>query len=118
MIGSESRPSTAASQRSRPNSRHRLSHAAPPGGFVVFISDSILIVYLITTLIIDIDLSPAENDIENSDLRHQPPVDKLLFLQKRVNTKLTTSSVLISSEAGNLHWWSFYGKQSHCGKFV
>nr|XP_006814770.1 PREDICTED: WD repeat-containing protein 49-like [Saccoglossus kowalevskii] len=55
--------------------------------------------------------------------QHKPPkgftapVDKLLFLQHRVTQGQTDSAVLISSEAGYLHFWSVYGSQQDMGFF-
>ncbi|XP_028675795.2 WD repeat-containing protein on Y chromosome [Erpetoichthys calabaricus] len=40
------------------------------------------------------------------------PVDKLLFLQHRATSKTWISkSILVSSEAGELHWWSLSGSR-------
>ena len=47
--------------------------------------------------------------------RQQAPVDKLLFLQRRVQNQLSTSAILVSSEAGQLHFWSLYGRHRHIG---
>ncbi|XP_070580974.1 cilia- and flagella-associated protein 337-like [Ptychodera flava] len=45
------------------------------------------------------------------------PVDKLLFLQQRISQGQTEAAVLLSSEAGFLHFWSVYGKQHDMGFF-
>ncbi|XP_022084992.1 WD repeat-containing protein on Y chromosome-like [Acanthaster planci] len=49
----------------------------------------------------------------------QAPVDKILFLKSRIiNKGLTEGAVLISSEAGFLHFWSIYGfSNNHKGCF-
>ncbi|XP_038067567.1 WD repeat-containing protein on Y chromosome-like isoform X2 [Patiria miniata] len=49
----------------------------------------------------------------------QAPVDKILFLKSRIiNKGLTEGAVLISSEAGFLHFWSIYGfSNNHKGFF-
>ncbi len=44
------------------------------------------------------------------------PVDALLFLKSRSDLKHTMTAVLISSEAGYLHWWSISGPRYHTGK--
>ncbi len=48
--------------------------------------------------------------------RQPAPVDKLLFLNARAKVRRTEAAILISSEAGNLHWWSMYGKKRELGK--
>ncbi|KAM4691166.1 LOW QUALITY PROTEIN: cilia- and flagella-associated protein 337-like [Rhinophrynus dorsalis] len=47
--------------------------------------------------------------------RSQPPVDKVFFLQQRSAQR--EAAILISSEAGTLHWWSVYGQQRMFGHF-
>ncbi|XP_072168406.1 cilia- and flagella-associated protein 337-like [Diadema setosum] len=48
----------------------------------------------------------------------QAPVDKLLFLSSRLSRGITDSSVLVSSEAGKLHFWAVYGQHKrHRGSF-
>ena len=47
----------------------------------------------------------------------QAPVDKIIFLKGRItNRGLQEGAVLISSEAGRLHFWSIYGfSKNHKG---
>ncbi|XP_072043758.1 LOW QUALITY PROTEIN: cilia- and flagella-associated protein 337-like [Amphiura filiformis] len=47
----------------------------------------------------------------------QAPVDKVLFLQSRLSKGLNESAVLVSSEAGYLHFWSLHGRDHHKGSF-
>ncbi|XP_074870744.1 cilia- and flagella-associated protein 337-like [Carettochelys insculpta] len=48
--------------------------------------------------------------------RSHPPVDKLLFLQHRSTKGVSKeSAILVSSEAGNLHWWSVLAEQREFG---
>ncbi|KAG2460939.1 WDR49 protein, partial [Polypterus senegalus] len=51
--------------------------------------------------------------LRRSPSRSSPaPVDKLLFLQHRATSKTWTSkSILVSSEAGEIHWWSLSGSR-------
>ncbi|CAF0961507.1 unnamed protein product [Rotaria magnacalcarata] len=44
------------------------------------------------------------------------PIDKLLFLRSRAKENMKFG-VLISSEGGNLNWWSLYGERRHMGVF-
>eukprot|EP00057_Strongylocentrotus_purpuratus_P002746 XP_003725163.1 PREDICTED: WD repeat-containing protein on Y chromosome [Strongylocentrotus purpuratus] len=48
----------------------------------------------------------------------QAPVEKLLFLASRLSGGMSDSAVLVSSEAGHLHFWAIYGqKRHHRGSF-
>uniref|UniRef100_A0A8C8RKJ3 Uncharacterized protein n=1 Tax=Pelusios castaneus TaxID=367368 RepID=A0A8C8RKJ3_9SAUR len=48
--------------------------------------------------------------------RSYSPVDKLLFLQHRSTDEvLKETAILISSDGGNLHWWSVLGEQREFG---
>ncbi|XP_067403406.1 cilia- and flagella-associated protein 337-like [Emydura macquarii macquarii] len=48
--------------------------------------------------------------------RSHSPVDKLLFLQHRsTDGVLKESAILVSSDAGNLRWWSVLGEQREFG---
>ncbi|KAM8945715.1 LOW QUALITY PROTEIN: cilia- and flagella-associated protein 337-like [Pelodytes ibericus] len=47
--------------------------------------------------------------------RSLPPVDKVLFLHQRATQK--ESAILISSEAGTLHWWSIFAHRRKFGYF-
>ncbi|KAJ8037373.1 WD repeat-containing protein 49 [Holothuria leucospilota] len=47
----------------------------------------------------------------------QAPVEKLLFLKSRINQGLNDCAVLISSEAGYLHFWSVYDTKHYKGQF-
>ncbi|XP_048762594.2 WD repeat-containing protein on Y chromosome-like isoform X3 [Ostrea edulis] len=50
--------------------------------------------------------------------RGQPsPVDKLLFLPSRITSKTSDAAMLISSEAGYLHWWALFGAKHEVGYF-
>nr|XP_022317228.1 WD repeat-containing protein on Y chromosome-like isoform X7 [Crassostrea virginica] len=50
--------------------------------------------------------------------RGQPsPVDKLLFLPTRLTSKTSDAAMLISSEAGYLHWWALFGAKHEVGYF-
>ncbi|XP_077980125.1 cilia- and flagella-associated protein 337-like [Glandiceps talaboti] len=67
----------------------------------------------------------SRNSRPNSRHRHRhklpkgftAPVDKLLFLRHRSTQNIQDCAVLISSEAGYLHFWSIYGKQHDMGFF-
>ncbi|XP_066520049.1 cilia- and flagella-associated protein 337 [Hoplias malabaricus] len=52
--------------------------------------------------------------------REYPPTDRLLFLQKRAEDKQRrTKAVLLSSQAGCVHWWSVCGHtHSHAQFYV
>ncbi|XP_029102819.1 WD repeat-containing protein on Y chromosome [Scleropages formosus] len=53
-----------------------------------------------------------------SNIRVQPPVDKLLFLQQRARGgQWRTGALLVSSEAGHLCWWSIVGPEHKHGCF-
>ncbi|XP_052069658.1 WD repeat-containing protein on Y chromosome-like isoform X4 [Mytilus californianus] len=45
------------------------------------------------------------------------PVDKVLFLKTRVPLRQSDGAQLISSEAGNIFWWSLYGTKQQIGYF-
>uniref|UniRef100_A0A8C3FRZ6 Uncharacterized protein n=2 Tax=Chrysemys picta bellii TaxID=8478 RepID=A0A8C3FRZ6_CHRPI len=48
--------------------------------------------------------------------RSHPPVDKLLFLQHRsLDGVSKDSAILVSSDAGNLRWWSVLAEQREFG---
>lgn len=49
--------------------------------------------------------------------REPAPIDKLLFLQARINARTPESAILVSSEGGLLKWWSVFGTQSLLGSF-
>ncbi|CAF1286705.1 unnamed protein product [Adineta steineri] len=51
-----------------------------------------------------------------SIIRGPTPVDKLLFLKHRAKENMRLGT-LISSEAGNLHWWSLYNERKDMGIF-
>ncbi|XP_041474209.1 WD repeat-containing protein on Y chromosome-like [Lytechinus variegatus] len=81
--------------------------------------------------VLDMDLTPEERSKVRSrpNSRHrrnhkqpegfsQPPVEKLLFLSSRLSGGMSDSAVLVSSEAGHLHFWAIYGqKRHHRGSF-
>ena len=43
------------------------------------------------------------------------PVDKVLFLKKRMKTRQQNKAVLVSSEAGMARFWSFPGEKESQG---
>ncbi|XP_063446060.1 WD repeat-containing protein on Y chromosome-like isoform X2 [Mytilus trossulus] len=45
------------------------------------------------------------------------PVDKVLFLKTRVPFRQSDGAQLVSSEAGNIFWWSLYGTKQQIGYF-
>lgn len=45
------------------------------------------------------------------------PVDKLLFLKSRAQWRTQESAVLVSSEAGTLEFWCFYGANRPMGRY-
>ncbi|KAF6023693.1 hypothetical protein EB796_017999 [Bugula neritina] len=54
---------------------------------------------------------------------HQPPpkgtvipVDKILFLKHRIDSKLTEAAVLVSCQAGVTKWWSIFGNKNLLGE--
>lgn len=46
------------------------------------------------------------------------PVDKLLFLKRRVDSKLTEAAVLVSSQSGQLKFWSIFGNRNLLGEDI
>ena len=46
------------------------------------------------------------------------PVDKVLFLKRRVPIRHSDGAQLISSEAGCIIWWSLYGTKQQIGKYI
>lgn len=46
------------------------------------------------------------------------PVDKLLFLTSRAQWRTQESAVLVSSEAGTLEFWCFYGANRPMGMYL
>ncbi|KAM4034908.1 cilia- and flagella-associated protein 337-like [Anomaloglossus baeobatrachus] len=57
----------------------------------------------------------ANDTIRHASRRCQAPVDKVYFLQHR-STKKDTAMV-VSAEAGTLHWWSLYSQHRKRGSF-
>lgn len=51
-----------------------------------------------------------------SFFRQPSPVDKLLFLPSRLTSKTSDAAMLISSEAGYLHWWALFGAKHEVGE--
>ncbi|KAK3091715.1 hypothetical protein FSP39_022107 [Pinctada imbricata] len=45
------------------------------------------------------------------------PVEKLLFLPKRLSSRISDGAMLISSEAGYLKWWCLFGAKKEVGYF-
>jgi len=44
------------------------------------------------------------------------PVDKILFLKHRIDSKLTEAAVLVSCQAGVTKWWSIFGNKNLLGE--
>ena len=57
-----------------------------------------------------------QSDILVQFFRQPSPVDKLLFLPNRLTSKTSDAAMLISSEAGYLHWWALFGAKHEVGK--
>lgn len=51
------------------------------------------------------------------DFRQSAPVDKVLFLKTRVPFRQSDGAQLVSSEAGNIFWWSLYGTKQQIGQY-
>ena len=47
---------------------------------------------------------------QKTESKHNIPIDTLLFLEARAQTKEHDDAILVSSQAGTLEFWGMYGQ--------